>query len=103
MGFKFNVIKAVLLLSLSQILLITNVKADVIFEKTDCKYIDGEKTIIDTSKLKCSNQPVFGNNIYLQVDNSSDTIPAKYKAGGYSNSPLYIYDENTIWTENGSL
>ena len=75
MGFKFNVIKAVLLLSLSQILLITNVKADVIFEKTGCKYIDGEKTIIDTSKLKCSNQPVFGNNIYFRGSNN-ETVAA---------------------------
>ena len=37
---------------------------------------------------------VFGNNIYLGVDNTAATIPDNKKWPGFTNSPMHIYDNN---------
>ena len=48
----------------------------------------------DASKLMYNTQPIYGNGIYLQYDNSWGVYPEKYKPSGLSNSPLYIYDKD---------
>lgn len=71
--------------------------------KSENVIVSHEEQLIDTSKLMCDVNPVYGNNIYLQVNSAGKNIgeeieydisvPDQYKKDGFSNSPLYIYDE----------
>ncbi len=55
---------------------------------------------IDVSKLMCDevDRLEFGNGVYLQVKSIVDwmgpSTPDWYKPVGFSNSPMYVYDEN---------
>ena len=65
----------------------------------------GNKITIDTTELMCDTQPTYGNGIYLQVDNMVEgmdivSTPDKYKKIGFSNSPIYVYDENLTYIKS---
>ena len=71
--------------------------------KSENDIVSPEEQLIDTSKLMCDVNPVYGNNVYLQVNSTGKNIgeeieydisvPNQYKKSGFSNSPLYIYDK----------
>lgn len=105
--------KRVISIAVAMITILTNFNTvNASYEKVqmnesiiNAKQTPNSSNHLDTSGLMCTTQPTYGNEIYLQVTTEVNgtnigSLPDKYKNSEYSNSPIYVYDENLSLIKN---
>ena len=105
--------KKIISIAVAMIIMLTNFNTvHAFYEKVqmnesiiNAKQTPNSSNYLDTSGLMCTTQPTYGNEIYLQVTTEVDgtdigSLPDKYKNSEYSNSPIYVYDENLSLIKN---